>query len=104
MSMPNIRLFLSAFLVVVSCSAALAQLSGGVPQAPTVILITIDGFPALALDDPHLPMPVLHKLIAGGAVAASMMPSNPTITWPNHTSLVTGVDVKKHHVVTNRSE
>jgi predicted AlkP superfamily pyrophosphatase or phosphodiesterase len=101
MSMPNIRLFLTIILVLVSCSAALAQPSGGVPKAPTVILITIDGFPALALDDPHLPMPVLHELIAGGAVAASMMPSNPTITWPNHTSLVTGVDAKKHHVVTN---
>jgi predicted AlkP superfamily pyrophosphatase or phosphodiesterase len=30
-----------------------------------------------------------------------MRPVNPTVTWPNHTAMVTGVDVSKHHVLYN---
>jgi predicted AlkP superfamily pyrophosphatase or phosphodiesterase len=67
----------------------------------TVLLITIDGFPAQMLNDPRLPMPTLRAMIAGGAVTESMEPSNPSITWPNHSTLVTGVDARIHHDVVN---
>ncbi len=70
------------------------------PQ-PLVILVTMDGMPARALDDPRLPMPTLRALAANGAVAAAMQPINPTVTWPNHTSIITGVDATVHHVVAN---
>jgi len=30
-----------------------------------------------------------------------MTPINPTVTWPNHTTLVTGVDARKHGVLFN---
>lgn len=64
-------------------------------------MISLDGFPAYALDDPRLPMPTLRRLQREGAAAASMRPVNPTVTWPNHTAMVTGVDVSKHHVLYN---
>ena len=70
------------------------------PQ-PTVILITIDGFPARALLDLQLPMPHLRALAAAGVAAKSMRPINPTVTWPNHTALVTGVDASRHQVIAN---
>jgi predicted AlkP superfamily pyrophosphatase or phosphodiesterase len=70
-------------------------------QKPIVIVITLDGFPARALLDPRLPMPTLRALIAKGAMASGMQPINPTVTWPNHTALITGVDASKHHVVAN---
>jgi len=66
-----------------------------------VVLISIDGFPAYALDDPRLPAPTLRRLAAGGAVARGMRPVNPTVTWPNHTSMVTGVDPSVHQVLFN---
>lgn len=66
-----------------------------------VVVITVDGFPARALNDPRLPMPTLRALASHGAVAAGMQPVNPTVTWPNHTSLITGVDASKHHVIAN---
>jgi predicted AlkP superfamily pyrophosphatase or phosphodiesterase len=69
--------------------------------APVVVVISLDGFPAYALDDPRLPMPTLRRLQREGAAAASMRPVNPTVTWPNHTAMVTGVDVSKHHVLYN---
>ncbi|QMV20197.1 sulfatase-like hydrolase/transferase [Granulicella sp. 5B5] len=70
-------------------------------QGPIVIVITLDGFPVRALEDPRLPMPVLRSIVAHGAVAKAMKPINPTVTWPNHTALVTGVDASQHHVVAN---
>jgi predicted AlkP superfamily pyrophosphatase or phosphodiesterase len=70
-------------------------------QGPIVVLITIDGFPARALKDPRLPMPTLRKLQTEGAYAQSMQPINPSVTWPNHTTLITGVNAAEHHVMAN---
>lgn len=70
-------------------------------QGPIVVLVTIDGFPARALKDPKLPMPTLRKLMAQGSYAESMQPINPTITWPNHTAMITGVNAGEHHVMAN---
>jgi predicted AlkP superfamily pyrophosphatase or phosphodiesterase len=100
------------FAAIVSGSASLyAQSSAAAPQAsndgsaahqgPIVVLITIDGFPARALKDPRLPMPTLRMLQANGAYAEAMLPINPTITWPNHTALITGVNASEHHVLFN---
>jgi predicted AlkP superfamily pyrophosphatase or phosphodiesterase len=66
-----------------------------------VVVISLDGFPAYALKDPRLPIPTLRRLAREGAIAESMQPVNPTVTWPNHTAIVTGVDAAQHHVVFN---
>jgi predicted AlkP superfamily pyrophosphatase or phosphodiesterase len=66
-----------------------------------VVVISLDGFPAYALKDARLPIPTLRKLASEGAIAESMQPVNPTVTWPNHTAIVTGVDVSQHHVMFN---
>jgi predicted AlkP superfamily pyrophosphatase or phosphodiesterase len=66
-----------------------------------VVMITVDGFPAWIWNDPFLPMPTLRKLAAEGAVAKGMRVSNPSVTWPNHTTLVTGVPPGKHGVLFN---
>ena len=65
------------------------------------MVISLDGFPAYALDDPRLPVPTLRKLAREGAAAAAMKPVNPTVTWPNHTTMVTGVDSAHHQVLLN---
>lgn len=66
-----------------------------------VILITIDGFPASMWPNPSIPLPNLRKLAAKGAQADALTVSNPTITWPNHTTLVTGVTPRRHGVLFN---
>jgi predicted AlkP superfamily pyrophosphatase or phosphodiesterase len=66
-----------------------------------VVVISLDGFPAYALKDPRLPIPTLRWLAREGAVAESMQPVNPTVTWPNHTAIVTGVDASQHRVLYN---
>ena len=89
-------------------SALFAILMNVLPQTPPaqapaqhVVVISLDGFPSWALDDPYLPVPTLRKLGARGAVAKTMRPVNPTVTWPNHTSLVTGVTPARHGVLFN---
>jgi predicted AlkP superfamily pyrophosphatase or phosphodiesterase len=66
-----------------------------------VVLISIDGFPAYLWRDESIPLPHLRQLAATGAVAEAMTVVNPTITWPNHTSLITGVTPAKHGVLYN---
>jgi len=66
-----------------------------------VILISLDGFPAVALDNPRTPVPTLHRLVREGARAAAVIPINPVVTWPNHTTYVTGVTPAKHQVLFN---
>src|ERR1700690_737637 len=68
-----------------------AFLAAQVHKERIVVVISLDGFPAYALDDPRLPIPTLRSLAKEGAVAASMRPINPTVAWPNHTAMVTGV-------------
>ncbi len=66
-----------------------------------VVVISLDGFPSYALEDPYLPIPTIRQLMREGATAASMRPTNPTVTWPSHTSMVTGVDGSRHQVLYN---
>ena len=68
---------------------------------PEVVLISLDAFPAETLHDPNIAAPTLHALMKSGAYARSMRPINPTVTWPNHTAMVTGQDASHHHVLVN---
>jgi predicted AlkP superfamily pyrophosphatase or phosphodiesterase len=79
----------------------IAQRPRGGTAAGRVVIITLDGFAGWALDDPHLPVPTLRRLAAQGVVAKGMRPVNPSVTWPNHTTLVTGVTPAKHGVLFN---
>src|SRR5687767_2308839 len=84
--------------------ALLGLLMHGNAAAPTdrhVILITMDGFAAYLLSDPQAPVPTLRRMASEGAAAQGMRVSNPAITWPNHTTLVTGVHPEKHSVLFN---
>ena len=97
----------SLAVVLAACVAGVAPAAGlGQGQAAStaghVVLISLDGFPAWALEDPQLPVPTLRRLASGGAVArGGMRPVNPTVTWPNHTSMVTGVTPARHGVLFN---
>jgi predicted AlkP superfamily pyrophosphatase or phosphodiesterase len=97
------RLVPTAFLVFALSSAVDGQVATSA-QAVTdrhVILISLDGFPAIALDNPRTPGPTLHRLVREGARASAIIPVNPVVTWPNHTTYVTGVTPAKHQVMFN---
>lgn len=67
-----------------------------------VVVISLDGYPAYALRDPQTPAPTIRRLIREGAWAPDGMTNvNPTVTWPNHTAMVTGVSPSRHGVIYN---
>lgn len=86
-------------------AALVAPVYGGaqqqVEQHHKVVVISLDAFAAESLHDPHLPAPTLQRMMREGAYATAMRPINPTVTWPNHTSMITGVNASKHHVIAN---
>lgn len=91
--------------LILSLLALLISLSTPTRAEPAkdnhVILVSIDGFPAYLWHDPTLMVPNLRKLAADGASAKALTVSNPSITWINHTTLVTGVEPRKHGVLFN---
>jgi predicted AlkP superfamily pyrophosphatase or phosphodiesterase len=70
-------------------------------RTPVTILVSLDGFRPDYLD--RGVTPVLSRLAAGG-VSAAMRPSFPSITFPNHWTLVTGKVPDHHGVVGNTME
>ncbi|MDR3404700.1 MAG: ectonucleotide pyrophosphatase/phosphodiesterase [Chthoniobacter sp.] len=66
-----------------------------------VVLISVDGLAHYYFDDPKAEMPTIRELAGEGARAEKMKVSMPTVTWPNHTTLVTGVNPGKHGVIGN---
>ncbi len=66
-----------------------------------VIFISLDGLAHFYFDDPLAEMPTLRRLAAEGVRAERVTTTLPTVTWPNHTSLVTGVLAGKHGVIGN---
>ncbi|KAL8677470.1 MAG: hypothetical protein Q9186_006111 [Xanthomendoza sp. 1 TL-2023] len=78
----------------------LGTLSNGTSEfAPTTILISLDGFRA---DFLHRDLtPTLNSFVAEGVSPKWMLPSFPSVTFPNHYTLVTGLHPESHGVVGN---
>jgi predicted AlkP superfamily pyrophosphatase or phosphodiesterase len=78
--------------------------SGGINRAehqakPYVVLVSIDGLKPEYLD--RFDLPNLRRVITRGARARAMIPVLPTLTFPNHYSLVTGLRPARHGIVAN---
>ncbi|OJD27952.1 hypothetical protein ACJ73_00642 [Blastomyces percursus] len=66
---------------------------------PTTILISLDGFRADFLNRGLTP--TLNSFIANGVSPSYMFPSFPSVTFPNHFTLVTGLHPESHGIVGN---
>lgn len=66
----------------------------------TTILISLDGFRADFLQRKLTPS--LNALIRSGVSPKYMLPSFPTVTFPNHYTLVTGLYPESHGIVSNQ--
>ncbi|KAN0084724.1 Alkaline-phosphatase-like, core domain containing protein [Elaphomyces granulatus] len=66
---------------------------------PTTILISLDGFRADFLNRGLTP--TLNSFIAQGVSPAYLLPSFPSVTFPNHFTLVTGLYPESHGIVGN---
>ena len=85
---------------------ALAVLSPQFAKAEPVLLISIDGLRPADVTNAEargLKIPALRRFLAEGAYASGVVGVLPTITYPSHTTLLTGASPAKHGVVGNTS-
>ncbi|HEX4145337.1 MAG TPA: alkaline phosphatase family protein [Pirellulales bacterium] len=101
----SLFLFCRAAGAVMACLLAMAVWCTARPvdaaPAEHVVMISLDGMPAYLVGDPKVSMPNLHALAKRGVRTAGMRVSNPSVTWPNHTTLVTGMQPRRHGVLAN---
>ncbi len=77
-----------------------------VAQQPHVLMISIDGVRPDYVTTPVNPhgiqLETLHTMMREGTYATGVVGVFPTITYPSHTTLVTGVWPSKHGIVNNQ--
>lgn len=94
---------LLAILFVAIAVGEFAPSTGQQRQTP-VVLISIDGLkPEYVTEaDKHgMKVPNLRRFLTEGAFASGVIGVLPTVTYPSHTTLVTGVSPTRHGIVGN---
>lgn len=91
----SLRFFMVFSVVTMFSTVALAE------DVKHVVLISVDGLAASYFDDPKAELPTLRMLAKHGARAEGMITTFPSVTWPSHTSLITGTKAAKHGVIGN---
>ena len=87
-------------------ATALAACLPGPAQAEPVLLISIDGLrpsDVIEAQKRGLAIPNLRRFLTDGAHASGVTGVAPTLTYPSHTTLMTGVSPAKHGIVANNS-
>jgi predicted AlkP superfamily pyrophosphatase or phosphodiesterase len=72
--------------------------------ASSVVLLSIDGLKpdyVLAADAHGLKVPNLRRLVEEGAFARSVSGVYPTVTYPSHATMLTGVSPARHGIYSN---
>src|ERR1700727_3051130 len=106
--MKNTRL-LSAHLIVlrICLFGILCVLAGNCTlnaQSHSVLLISVDGMRpdyVTKADEHGLKIPNMRKMMQEGAYAEGVIGVVPTVTYPSHTTLITGVWPEKHGIYAN---
>src|SRR4051812_33745935 len=75
-----------------------SQASTASPSS-TLLLISLDGFRWDYLD--RYPAPHLRELAQQGARAEGLVPVFPSLTFPNHYTIVTGLYPEHHGIIAN---
>ena len=93
---------LSCVVLLLICRAAAANEPATAP--PMLLLISVDGMkPEAVIDAPShgLKVPNLRAFMADGAYARGVRGVLPTLTYPSHTTLLTGASPAKHGIIDN---
>jgi hypothetical protein len=78
--------------------------SGGAHAKQPVLVISVDGMDQRYLTDCDklgLKIPNLRKLMREGQWSAGVVGVIPTVTWPSHTTIITGVEPAEHGIQAN---
>jgi Type I phosphodiesterase / nucleotide pyrophosphatase len=72
------------------------------PRAERVVLISVDGLQPHYYLDEHWPAPAIQQLYREGAHANAVTSVFPALTYPGHTTLVTGALPARHGICHNK--
>jgi predicted AlkP superfamily pyrophosphatase or phosphodiesterase len=89
-----------------AAAACMAALLTGPAQAAKLLVVSVDGLDWRYLRDRDalgLKLPNIRKIIAKSQVADGVTGVWPTITWPSHTTMLTGVRPDQHGIQGNAS-
>lgn len=70
--------------------------------ADHVVLVSVDGLRPEFYLDRHWPAPMMQQMVREGAYAKAVRGVFPSVTYPSHTTLITGALPKRHGVYYNR--
>src|SRR5580698_6917350 len=93
-----------ALLSTLFCVASQTSLANAPAAGPLVLLISVDGMKPEAILDAQshgLKVPNLRAFMADGAYAQGVRGVLPTLTYPSHTTLLTGASPAKHGIIDN---
>ena len=70
--------------------------------AAALLVVSVDGLDQRYLDNPNLKIPNLRRVLAEGESSKGVIGIVPTVTWPSHTTLITGAEAWDHGILSNR--
>jgi len=92
---------LAIFGLVTASADSRAGATADAPLRRHLVIVSIDGLRPEFYLDPAFPAPELRALAARGAVARAVEPVFPSVTYPNHATIVTGVRPVRHGIAFN---
>ncbi len=91
--------------VLISLLLVFVAAAGDLYAKQPVLVISVDGMDQRYLSDCDrlgLKIPNLRRLMHDGQWSAGVIGVVPTVTWPSHTTILTGVEPTEHGVLANR--
>jgi len=89
---------------IASVTSSLVAQGARAGAPPTLIIVSVDGMRpdyVSAADAHGIKVPALRELARIGAAATGVRGVVPTVTYPSHTTIVTGVNPAKHGILSN---
>ncbi len=89
---------------ILAMALVMALAAAGTAAAAPVLMISVDGLrpgDVLHAQERGINVPNLRALVESGAAAEGVIASLPTVTYPNHTTLITGVSPAAHGISAN---
>ncbi|MCM2323293.1 MAG: ectonucleotide pyrophosphatase/phosphodiesterase [Oligoflexia bacterium] len=102
MTLKNGLACLVALLALVTVGCSVLKKGDEPDRSPRVVVISLDALRYAFLTDPSYETPTLKGLYAQGASSLDVTAVYPSVTYPSHTTLVTGAYPRRHGVLGNR--
>ena len=85
------------------CVAGIYEAARAQEEPPHVVVISIDGLPPSTYTKADGPkVPTLRRLASDGAYASGVVGVFPSVTYPSHTAMMTGLRPDRHGIYNNR--